>query len=348
MSTAVRVRKASETVKVRDVLYPSILEASTHIKDEFWRDFFVDLSKNKMNRKVHIDDKYVSHHGKKVSFNYCYHDKTPEEIAIELRQILSDTFSMTSETDEINEREELNSYFSQFKENSTEDDWKKVGNKKFKDHLITNYVLRLKEQHQLSNASTRNAYATINGALYTYRTHKPGDITMVDGQITSIDDITMVGQRLINERLKDLDESKKKVTVKKVNWMKEWNGVCESVVNQTLQLLCIEHDPKKKRKATPATAAVLASGVLASAAAKKVVSSAAATEDASEVAETMMQEIDELAELNTGFPDEEEEVEDEYEEDVSAELVDEDDSGAASDDNEDLDDDEMDDDDEML
>jgi len=316
MATTVRGKKSDKT-KVRDIVFPALYEASELIKDEYWKEFFVDLSKNKMARKIHIDDKYVSHNGKKVSFNYCYHDKKPQEIAVELRRILSDTFSMYSETDEVNEREHMLAYANEFKENKTEDDWKKVKNRKFKDHLITNYVLRLKTEHKLSNAAARYAYSVIFDSLFLYRTHKASDIAMVDGQITSIDDIIITSTNISNERLADIDESQKKPTVKKTNWSKEWTKACEGVITKSKQLLCIDQEDllRKKRKVTleqrqkkaaaASSKSAAALAALANAQASSVAAAAGGEDgcdvDETEVAESIMEELDDLAEMNTGY-----------------------------------------------
>lgn len=284
--------------KIRDVLYQPIFEASQLIQDEFWRDFFIDLSKGRQQRKIHIDDKYVSHSGKKVSFNYCYTKKTPHEISTELRRLLSDTLCMYSETDMLSERETMNAYASEFKDNKNEDDWKKVKNKKFKDHLITSYVLRMSEEHKLKNP--RVLYSTIINALFVYRTHKSSDITLVDGEITSIDDIIITHDKISNERLQDFDDCVDRNVIRKTNWSKEWLKACNAIVKQSKHFLCIDiEDPKKKKKPLVPSQKKLA---LPDGEDTQMV-------DADEVmkeddAEQLMNEMDELAELNTGFPDE--------------------------------------------
>ncbi len=245
MSTKVKTLK-----KTRDVIHDVFFDAAHHIDDGYWQNFFIDLSKGKQSRKIHIDDKHVSHTGKKKSFNYCYEGKTPEEIAVELKKLISDTLCIYSDGDMTFEREELDLMASEFKDAKKKDDWKKVNNKKMKDHLITTFVLAKKNEFGYSWSQTRYLYNTVRNAIHHYSTHKSQDITMVDGEIISIDDITITKDVIANERwcLIDANQDTKPSGNKKISLEKEWMRVCNNISKRSKLLLCLEEEEKAVKK----------------------------------------------------------------------------------------------------
>jgi hypothetical protein len=240
---------ASTEVKKRDVVHPTFYEASNLIKDEFWKNFFIDLSKNKLCRKIHIDSKTVSHNSKKASFTYNYETKSLEEIAVELKKLISETLCIYSENDMNMNKEELNIMASEFKDVKTEDDWKKVKNRKMKDHLITNYVMKLKQQFKLTWLEARSAFNMIRSALFYYRTHKSCDITMENGEIQNIDDIIINDKEITNARIDQLNDEEKPV-IKLVSLDKEWIKYSNNFLKKSKSYLCIEIEDAKKKKVT--------------------------------------------------------------------------------------------------
>ena len=259
--------------KTKDVLYEPIFEAALLMTDEYWKHFFLDLSKGKQNRKMHIDLKYVSHTSKKASFHYQYDNKLPQQIATELRKLISDTLYIYSDTDMTAEREELNLISSEFREMKTLDDFKKVKNQNMKDHLIINYVMAQKKLHKLSWEQARLAWRTIDNAMKSssFHTHKSTDINMVNGEIESIDDIIISATEIRNLRFsmldmettkddKEIKKIKASFQPKKASLTKSWESVCESIASRSKALMCIEADDanekvevKKKKKSTKAT-----------------------------------------------------------------------------------------------
>lgn len=244
-----QVRRKTETKnKVRDVQFPLIYQASELIDDEYWKGFFVELSKGKLSRRVHIDSRYVSHSTKKSSFNYCYEGKTPQEIANELPKLIGNSLLIMSKSDWNKEQEEKATITNKFKDVKVENNWKKMNNKNLRDHLITKFVLKQQIEHNLNTVETQRAYNCITNAMYEYHTHKGNDITMVDGEIVKIEDIIISKDLISNERLKTFEEEIEKPAPKKVFWNKEWVKVCENMYKQACHLLCIDDEPSKKRR----------------------------------------------------------------------------------------------------
>ena len=245
-----RTTTTTQVKKTRDVVHEVFYEASQHLDDEFWKNFFIDLSKNKLGRKIHVDDKHVSHVSKRMNFTYKYEGKRPQEIAHELRKIISNTMCIYSDMDMSNEAEGLASIVGEFKEAKTEDDWKKVKNKKMKDHLITNFIINQKNIHQLKWQQAKEAYDMVINALYVFRTHKSADINMVNGEIESIDDLIINPTNIHNLRVQHEDFEEETPEKKKITLDKEWTKVCTNIVKRAKVLLCDhEEDETIKKKA---------------------------------------------------------------------------------------------------
>jgi hypothetical protein len=243
--------------KTKEVAFPVFLEASQYIQDEYWKNFFMDLSKGKLARKIHISPKFVSHNGKKASFSYDYEGKTPEEIAAELKKVISNTLCIYSETDCQTEKKELTALGSEFRDAKTGDDWKKVKTRKMKDHLVTNYVLKMKAQLDLNWDRTKHLYEMLDSALNVYRTHKSADITMENGEISSIDDFEITANGFQNLRLEQEDVETISVP-KKISLDKEWLKVCNQLAKKSRMFLnaendedVIKNDKSKKKKRAP-------------------------------------------------------------------------------------------------
>jgi hypothetical protein len=328
--------------KTRDVVHDIFFEASKHItNDEYWKSFFIDLSKNKLARKIHIDGRHISHNSKRAKFSYCYEGKSAEEVAIELRKIINNTMCIYSDVDMTNEQEGLATIVGEFKDAKTEDDWKKVKNKKMKDHLITHFVLAQKELHDMSWEQSKRVYETINNALYLFRTHKSQDIVMENGNIESIEDIIINKDNVINNRWKVLVETEDtKLPKKKLNLDKEWSRVCNAIAKKARVLLCDENDDELgiKKKPSRAVKKVTTSKPETTQCTTKRKGGKKKAEQPEELPQQQEepQEVDEVVDDAVDEVEVEEDVEDDQ--DNPDEQIDEDDTAAVP--NEDCDDDE--------
>jgi hypothetical protein len=274
--------------KSKDVQHEVFFDAAAHIQDEFWKNFFLDLSKSKLNRKFHIDAKYVSHSSKKCSFNYMYEGKEPSIIAVELRELISKNLCIYSEIDMVVQKEQLTQMASEFRDARTQDDWKKVKNKKMKDHLIVKFVLKLKEDMKWNWKQARSAYKLICNALYNFSTHKSADIVMENGMITSIADIELSRERIENKRLTEKtneDDDTTVVAVKKINLDKEWLRVCNQNLKKYHQYMCIDTSTISKTTGTTKNTK------------KSAVVSTVATTQEEEVVEEQVEDADEIEQM---------------------------------------------------
>ena len=204
--------------RVKEIQYHLLYEASEHIKDEFWKNLFMDMSRGKHPRKLHIDDKSVNC-TKKNSFTYVYRDKSPQEIAINLKEHISKALCIYSANDMQDKEEQKSAINNEFDLACTEDSWKKIKSKKMREYLISKYVLENKEQHNLSWEKTRLLYNMILDGFYFFHTHKSVDVEMEDGVITNIEDF-QINPVIKNLRLDSIVE--KQQNTSKIDLIHEW------------------------------------------------------------------------------------------------------------------------------
>jgi hypothetical protein len=204
--------------RVKEIQYPLLNEAAGHLKDEFWKNLFMDMARGKHPRKLHIDDKSVNC-TKKNSFTYMYRDKSPVEIATELKQHISKALCIYSSKDMQDKEEQKSAINNEFDLACTEDSWKKIKSKKMREYLISKYVLENKERHSLSWDKTRLLYNMILDAFYFFHTHKSVDVQMEDSVITNIEDF-QITPTIKNLRLDTLVEKQQHTS--KIDLIHEW------------------------------------------------------------------------------------------------------------------------------
>jgi hypothetical protein len=222
--------------KTKEILYEPLFEAANLITDEYWKNYFLEMSKGK-SKKVYVDASSVSYTFKRQSFMYMYKDKSPEEIAVELKRIINNTMMIFSDTDMISEDYEMGVIANEFNDAKKEDNWKKIKNRKMKDHLITRYIMNQKEKLELTWEESRRAYQTINNALFHFYTHSSDDISMQNGDMNGIDEITISKESIRNDRFIQSDVVFEKPQVKKVQLDKEWTKVATASYKSMLVMI---------------------------------------------------------------------------------------------------------------
>ena len=210
--------------RVKEIQFKLINDAVEHLKDDYWKTVFSDLSRGKPPRKIHIDDKSVSC-TKKNSFTYVYKDKDPKDIANDLKILISKALSIYSSKDMKHNSEQNTVINNEFDIACTEDSWKKIKSKKMREYLISKYVLEIKEQQELSWEKSRLLYTMIHDAFYFFHTHKSVDVNMEDSVITEIRDF-QITPVIKNLRLDALVE--KEHHANKINLINEWQKYATS------------------------------------------------------------------------------------------------------------------------
>ena len=229
----------------KDILWPLLYQASTQIEDEYWQKFFADLSRGKSTKRIYMTNTYVTYNNKRTSFSYKYDDKTPLQIANDLKKLISETLCLFSKTDMSMDREDYKHLSCEFKDVSAENNWKKIKTRKMKDHLIFNYIIAQKNIFNLSWTQAREAYDLINTSLFVTHTIKSKDINMLEGEIMSINGIQISQHEILNLNAEEGEDDKDDPANKKIFLSREWVKLCTGICKKTMQFLCMDLNDKK-------------------------------------------------------------------------------------------------------
>jgi hypothetical protein len=194
--------------KRKEVVYSLINQAADFATDEHWRKLLTDLSRGAAPKRINVDEQSVKFFSKKDGFTYVYSNQSPKDIASSLQRLIGKALCLYSERDIKTQQDEKSGESDEYKAACQLDDWKKIKNRKMKDHLIVNFVSRLKNEQDLSWKMARSLYQTINNAFYVYHTHKSNDVEMKNGEIDSIEDIAIERDLVYNERIFEVKEGK--------------------------------------------------------------------------------------------------------------------------------------------
>ena len=197
----------------KDIKYMKIFEASQTIKDAYWKDLLIEVSKGKFLRKIAIDSQSITCGTKRKQATYVYIDKEPADIAREIKYMFSTYLNTYSKNDIEREKNNIDNTFNEFLTWTYENNWKKMKNKKMKEFLINDYALRMKQEYGFGWKTTRDLASAINSAIYLQKSHTSDDVLMESGKIKEIEDFEINENGFENLRsdiIKDNEQKEQK------------------------------------------------------------------------------------------------------------------------------------------
>ena len=214
--------------KKRDIKYQKLYECSLLEQDDYWKQFFENISRGKSVKKLILNDGSLEILNKGKSIVYVYKDKPNDVILEEFKEIIRQKLHLHSKKDIynnqhiwINDQNELNIL-------TQKDDWKKIRNKNMRYFLIMKYAIHLKNIHGLNWKLANILFKTITDALFVIHTHKSVDIVMENGVILNIKDIIITDKNIIHNIRNDSDffsNKKEKKDIKLTLWDKYLNNI---------------------------------------------------------------------------------------------------------------------------
>ena len=188
----------SKKTRQKEIIYSILIECSELVTDEFWKQFYKDLSTGKSTKGIYITNGVIQTSNKRNGFIYTITDKAPEVIVHELHYLLTTHTNICSKRDIDKKRQILKEIDIELEKYKT-CKWSIIKRKNYKNILIVDYVLLLQKEHNLSWSATINAYKTIMSA-FDFKTHNSEDVNYVDGKIIDISDIEYMGGEIVNKR----------------------------------------------------------------------------------------------------------------------------------------------------
>ena len=194
-----------DSALLKDVKWKQFYDASLIPTDSYWKSILLDISKGRYPKRVAVDANMVTFGPKRKIQTYRYIDKSPNEIYTDIRQLFTQYLGIFSEEDFKGQSEEISNQFEQFNHVTELNDWRKVKNKKMRENLLNDYVLKVKLERDLNARQARQLAEVLDNAIFHFKTHLPEDITMEEGQILEIDDIVIDDDGFIyNPRYEDI------------------------------------------------------------------------------------------------------------------------------------------------
>ena len=188
------------------------------------------MSKGRYPKRVMVDANNVTLKTKRNQQVYKYSDKTPAEINADIKVLFAKFLGIFSEEDFKGQSEEITNQFEQFSQITELNEWKKIKNKKMRENLINDYVIKVMEERQLSIKQAQNFAQIIDNAIFNIRTHGPDDITMEEGQIIEIEDILIDEQGFAyNPRWEDKKENLESKRGIKDRWAGYLKGLVDDI-----------------------------------------------------------------------------------------------------------------------
>ncbi len=150
--------------KSKGIVHPIFLECSKLSVDKYYKQFYDNLAKGKSPHKnIYINGfTIVSSVAKKQLFSYCFENKSPSKIIVELYKLLMQNTNMSSTTDTEAKYKELD------KCNNDEIvcRWKSIRKKNIKEQLILEYVIEQKKKKKLDANATRELHRLIKFGMF--------------------------------------------------------------------------------------------------------------------------------------------------------------------------------------
>lgn len=231
-------KKATKRViRSGDVIYQVLMECADIVQDDFWRQFYKDMSSGKGTRGIYISNGIIKTSNKRGGFSYSITDKAPEVIIRELHYLLTTHTSICSRKD-INKKlkllEELEEELNQYDQSK----WTSIKRKNIRNMLIVNYIIHLKCLHGFTWSKAENAFKVIMNAFES-KTHSSKDIEYSDGKITDINGFEydsecncMINTRTVDDESADANEEYTLIQLQDLfepyvqSWMKATKSNC--------------------------------------------------------------------------------------------------------------------------
>lgn len=157
MSTRIRGKK--------ELIYPIFEECSNLITDEYWKNFYEDLSFGKTPKCLYISNDTICSTNKRKSFTYSFINKTPNIIIKELHNLILENTNLCSNKDLKKKKLDIETTRKKIEKTSKITKFSMIKSKNLKDLLITNFVIYMKYKYNLSWDQSQLLLSTISLAF---------------------------------------------------------------------------------------------------------------------------------------------------------------------------------------
>jgi len=171
----------------KEIIYPILQECALLSKDDFWKQFYEDLSIGKSTKGIYIINGSIQTSNKRNGFTYNITDKSPEDIITELHSLLINYTGIYSKKDVAKRKQFVDEIEEELKEYKNSK-WTSIKRKNVRLMLLADFAIYLGKKHSLPWSKVIQSFETIISA-FDNKTHKSKDISYKNGKVLAIDDI---------------------------------------------------------------------------------------------------------------------------------------------------------------
>lgn len=191
----------------KGVIYPLFLEVSEKCKDEYWKQFFLDLSIGKIIKGIHVSNGHIATTNKKKGFTYYFVKKTSDDLINELIPILISNCNTCPD-----KNVKIKSIVEKIKKENEETKlgkWSKIRRKNIKVALLQEYLSDLQKNNNISWSECSYVYNILNNNINSHIMTKI--VNLENGKITNIKGLELIDGKLIfeNDFYTNIKEEKK-------------------------------------------------------------------------------------------------------------------------------------------
>ena len=181
----------------KEIIYPIFLECCQYATDNFWINIFEDLAYSKTPYGSYINKDFLCCNYKNKEFNYKIEKKDAKELYDEVYFLFAKKLGLLSQLDKINKKIDFTNIEEEIKEYKK--NWINIKKKNIKDLFIENYVIDMKNKHDLTLKNARYLLSIIFvGMIFKVITNK--DIEYEDGKILNIKGVNFKNKKVILEK----------------------------------------------------------------------------------------------------------------------------------------------------
>lgn len=219
----------------KGVIFPLFLEVSEKTKDDYWKQFFLDLSIGKIIKGVHVSNGHIQSSNKKKGFSYYFVKKTSDDIINELIPILISNCNTCPD-----KNVKLKSITEKIKKENEEiklGKWTKIRRKNIKVALLQEYLTELQKNNNLSWIECSYVYNILNNNINSSIMSKI--VNLEDGKIINIKGLEVLDGKIIfeHEFYTNIKEEKKNIEEIEEEYEKNTNEEIELLTDEKLETL---------------------------------------------------------------------------------------------------------------
>jgi hypothetical protein len=169
----------------KGIIYPLFFEVSEICEEDYWKQFFMDISIGKQVKGIIVNNGHVYSQNKKKGFCYMFINKTSSDVINELLPILEQNHNTCSEKN-IKTRNVIEQVKNELQEIKNSK-WSKIRRKNIKKALLSDYVIENQKRYNLTWEKCIRIYDTLSYNSNSQLMSKI--VNMNEGKIESINGI---------------------------------------------------------------------------------------------------------------------------------------------------------------